>query len=77
MFAVFCKRSDRQKTPGLRPKGVWDLRLPFVLLTPIAMTMRVLPGGVGLELCPVNRTQAIPEIVKHMWSCIGLNISHG
>ena len=35
-------------SPGLWPKGVWDpgLKCCVVVLIPIAMTIRVLPGGV-------------------------------
>ena len=48
----------------LWPKGVWDPGLSFVFLIPIAMTIRVLPGAFGLELCPPNRNQATPQIYK-------------
>ena len=53
-------------SPGPWPQGVWDQELSFVLLNSIAMTIKVLPGAFGLELCPANRCQTTPQIYQHL-----------
>ena len=51
-------------------QSVWEPQLSFVFVTPIAMTIRVLPGAFGLELCRANLPQATLEMNQHVWFCI-------